>query len=522
MALSKDCISMPLEAGTSLLDIHHIPTRVNEALEYAARRFSRKGMQIALVAVCREYHTPSILPVCESPIFSSPVSPGPTPTPSRMGFAASLKQRLTRSNTHPVLSLNSSINDLDLRSATASPTWSVSSETTAYSSASSKPSWPCTPATPATPMSVPPMTPASTISSIATDSSPLSPIPCGIRLVHGDVLCPKDEQTVRQVLEKAARKYKIGSQWLPTVAYPATYGLTDGIIRRSLRQDETLFSSHGLTVYSLDRLYTFKSALSSYSRTNCPLRLEDAVDELRRLFLAGGGRKVPKADILRSYDWLNVSDAALADVDRMYRRAYGAPGGTGAIDGMTEIKFELEELMTSSIDEIRLEIEEAIDDIILIQHDGEISPADEEWPLPSQPVIILERPTPILSTPIGWKAPAELKAPVPTLRLQTTFDAPAKTSGDIPEEKPEEDEDLTARPERATLRPIWPTLGPGASIDEILRSPGVRTSRSSDISRLGPMTPNGYDDISPTTRGEWGFLFSDASFRIKTAAVETW
>jgi len=318
------------------------------------------------------------------------------------------------------------------------------------------------------------------------------------------------------------------NQWLPPVVHPSTYGLTDGIIRRSLRQDETLFSSHGLTLYCLDRLYTFKSALSSYSRSKCPRRLEDAVDELRRLFLAGGGRKVSKADIVRSYDWLSVSDAALADVDGMYRRAYGGPDGIGAIEGMPmqadpldEVSIELEKMETCSIDSIRIEIEEAIDDIIFIQRaDDVVSPLEANWPLPSQPLIILDRPTPIVSTPIGWKPP------IPVLRLQTTFiDKHAEVPKDVPRDKHEEVEeeegDLTARPERATLRPLWPTIGPGASIDELLRSPDTRTSRSSDMSRLGPMTPNGYDDISPVTRGEWGFLFSEPTFRVKTAAVET-
>ena len=46
--------------------------------------------------------------------------------------------------------------------------------------------------------------------------------------------------------------------------------------------------------------------------------------------------------------------------------------------------------------------------------------------------------------------------------------------------------------------------------------------RESQHSHIGPLTPNGYDDISPTTRGEWGFLFAgDAWKRGKIAAVET-
>jgi hypothetical protein len=40
---------------------------------------------------------------------------------------------------------------------------------------------------------------------------------------------------------------------------------------------------------------------------------------------------------------------------------------------------------------------------------------------------------------------------------------------------------------------------------------------------MGPTTPNGYDDISPITRGEWGFLMVDDKFQgAKTVKVETW
>jgi hypothetical protein len=60
-----------------------------------------------------------------------------------------------------------------------------------------------------------------------------------------------------------------------------------------------------------------------------------------------------------------------------------------------------------------------------------------------------------------------------------------------------------------------------------------RLSRGSGIQRLdpvstatdageGPTTPNGYDDISPVTRGEWGFLFKGEGWKgARTAAVET-
>lgn len=106
-----------------------------------------------------------------------------------------------------------------------------------------------------------------------------------------------------------------------------------------------------------------------------------------------------------------------------------------------------------------------------------------------------------------------------------------------------EDADLTARPPpsatcgRTPVEPMW------SGIDEILGSRSSRrTTRRGDImlpstpsshqrrrssslvlplqdKAAGPATPNGYDDISPITRGEWGFLMVSDPFKTKTAAV---
>lgn len=189
----KDSISTPLEAGTSILDTHNLPSHLNDALEYASRRLARKSLHVPLVAIRRDQHTPE-------PAAPPPVSPLPAVGP-RTGFAASLRQRL-----NPILtsfSLSTS-REGSVRSAATSPTCSVGSAASGWS----RPSWPCTPATPATPMSVPPMTP-STPSSVV-DSVPVTPGPCGIHLVHGDALGPKDEQTVRDVLDKARKKFRMG------------------------------------------------------------------------------------------------------------------------------------------------------------------------------------------------------------------------------------------------------------------------------------------------------------------------
>lgn len=203
---------------------------------------------------------------------------------------------------------------------------------------------------------------------------------------------------------------------------------------------------------------------------------------------------MPRADILRSYDWLGVSDAALADVDRMYRRAYGGADAKGAIGGL---KVVLEEHPVAIEDE-ELDI---ILDLDLKMEEAGFSAAAL---FPNSPIETL---TPLCRAP--------------PLRLQTNFDHPPPRPGTgrpaAAAENEEEEEELTARPERQ--RSLWAA----ASIDEVLAPKTESKSRrpgSGRSDRLGPNTPRGYDDISPVTRGEWGFLFSDAGFGVRTAAVE--
>ena len=143
---------------------------------------------------------------------------------------------------------------------------------------------------------------------------------------------------------------------------------------------------------------------------------------------------------------------------------------------------------------------------------------------------------------------------------------------DDEEEEEDEDEDLTARPKSAIaptnggndddsaagVSPVvfrWgPTVGGCgggggggggiSNIDMVLRddwnedgherrqgrqlqggdrddkNEGHDDNNDDDDGVTGPMTPNGYDDISPITRGEWGFLMGAKAG--KTVAVEMW
>lgn len=234
-----------------------------------------------------------------------------------------------------------------------------------------------------------------------------------------------------------------------------------------------------MTILTLDRLYSLKAALSAYSKFRSPLRLEDAVDELRRLILTNNGRKVTKADLLRSYDWLSVSHSAVTDLDRMYKRAYGGPEEIGAISGMSVTRTQL------------------VPEPVIRSEDEPGDEGPEEYTIG---IALTTQESPKLLVP---------KAPV--LKLQTSFDSPPKKQ----EDAGDEDGDRTAKP--SDWLPIMLQPWNASSIDEVL-SPGPGPSPA----RLGPRTPNGYDDISPTTRGEWGFLMVDDAFQgAKTVTVET-
>ncbi|KAK1598548.1 uncharacterized protein LY79DRAFT_586624 [Colletotrichum navitas] len=456
MAL-KSRISSPLEAGTSILDVQNLPPHLNEALEYASKRLARKSIHVTLVVARREYQLPTLLPsssASSSSALSSPAMSPPASSYSNSSFSASRFnfKKLVRSNTGSSISSTSSVSSASSAASASAPDTFVFTPSFLMDTNGPRLRWPLSPGIPLSP---PPMTPSTASSTITDASGPMSPNPFGVRLIHADLLTDKQERTLRQTIERAEKKFRIGTEWLPPVVDGSACGVTSNLIRRSIVQNEVLFASDGLTLVSLDRLYTFKAALSSYSRTDAPLRLEDAVDELRRLILSRAGRKVSKSELLRSYDWLGVTDVALNDVDKMYRRAYGGPDRVGAIEGVGSAE---------QVERTVRELEREVDDTLAA----------------AMGTIRIAKPP----SPKG-----------PVLRVLTNFDnKPLSPPREVKAgEVSDEEEDLTARPERQPPVSIWSPI----SIAEVLHD---------DRQQAGPVTPNAYDDISPITRGEWGFL----------------
>ncbi|KUI64070.1 hypothetical protein VM1G_10831 [Cytospora mali] len=619
MAL-KALISSPLEAGTSILDAHRLPPYSTPALEYTSQRLARKGLHVTLVVARRDYQLPGYatgndtlaIPTTTTTTTTSAATDLPTPPASPAspdvvpcGPNLTAFKSLVRSGTDPNLASSDKSN---MKSPQRSKTTLLTTKKASLASlfdgglASPRLRWPMTPKTPSGIPQTPrtPATPATPASSITTASSNMTSFsaggvpeapPSSIRLIYTAPLDSRADKLVTSTLARANRKFNLGGSLSARDA--ATYDLQPYVLHRSIIQNELLFSSEGLTLLSLDHLYTFKCALAHYaagtSEAGSDFRLEDAVDELRRCVLSSS-RRLLKSVLVGSYGWLGaVDEAALGDVMRMYCRAYGGmTGDTGVEDDMCKAEAVVKALEggvltrpvvppppppksgmrsaraaaafaaaaspiptpSSSAEDLALSArswfvddvspigdEDApetprVEDKILTRIEGQNASEEAERvdseKTPTSPKTDVPKTAPEqvgdqqgglttpgsppvppsvnLPKPIG-KGPsprASPKASLPTLKIQTSFHKP----------KPLPVRKTTPMPKRVGEPG-------GISLRHHRRTSSLGLSPVQQQQHEGPMTPNGYEDISPITRGEWGFLMVSDPFKTKTAAVET-
>lgn len=365
-------ISVPLEAGTSILDAHKLPSYLVPALGYTSQRLALKGLHVTLVMARRGYQLPNIAGtndvaleetaakdeatpdnfVYVTNLASPPTSPtspdtvgcGPSFTTIKT-MVRSRSQHNLRSADRPdttqpqrglrrSLSKKASLASLfegglrgtSLRRSPTSATASQRSKTSKI------------PKTPATPSSL-----GTTTSSNVTlaAANPTGLQEHEIRLMHTTPLTPRAYKLVAATLVRATRKFNLTTPL--TVHEPSTYNIPPVVLHSSILQNNVLHSSEGLTLVSLDHLYTFKAALNRYaavqSEFGSHVELEDAVDELRRYVLSGsaGRRRLLKSTLISAYDWMGpVDETALADVMNMYSRAYGGAKDTGVEDDLVK------------------------------------------------------------------------------------------------------------------------------------------------------------------------------------------
>lgn len=143
---------------------------------------------------------------------------------------------------------------------------------------------------------------------------------------------PLDTQlwkTYYRTIEKGARKFSLGQSWTDALSRSQhERRANEYLVQQSILQNEVVFSSEGLTVLNMDRIYTFKRRLCILShRESIPdSYIASCVDLLRRTILDFQGRPFSKAFFHRVYDQLDVSDELLARVANAYKAKYDQEG----------------------------------------------------------------------------------------------------------------------------------------------------------------------------------------------------
>jgi hypothetical protein len=136
-------------------------------------------------------------------------------------------------------------------------------------------------------------------------------------------------KTLTRALEKATRRYSLGQSWPDALSRSQhERHAHEYLIQQSIMQNEVAYSSEGLTLLNMDRIYTIKRRLSILSqRENAPESyIASCVGLLHRTIRDFQGRPFSKAFFHRVYEQLDVRDELLARVAEAYKAKYAQEG----------------------------------------------------------------------------------------------------------------------------------------------------------------------------------------------------
>lgn len=151
---------------------------------------------------------------------------------------------------------------------------------------------------------------------------------------------PRSAQiTFTKIVIKACQKFRFGASWMNALASAASKrGSSKNffdinrfdpyLIHRSLIQHEVIFGGEGLTLLSVDHIYTFKHFVGVLSRINwVPLSrvvcLSACIELLHRINSVYTGQKPLKGYFIRIYKDVDISEGALDEICREYEAKYG-------------------------------------------------------------------------------------------------------------------------------------------------------------------------------------------------------
>ena len=151
------------------------------------------------------------------------------------------------------------------------------------------------------------------------------------------------QSKVIRIFRKACELFPTTSDWVMRIASVSTGGRSKCqlearpsdayLIRRSLIQHEIIYSGEGLTLLSVDHIWTFKNQLLSISKTNSSGKdyktaLKSCVHLLHRINKTYKGVKLSEAYLARAYG-IDLPRPTLSKVCKAYQRIFGQPGVRG-------------------------------------------------------------------------------------------------------------------------------------------------------------------------------------------------
>ncbi|KAL1959449.1 hypothetical protein VTO42DRAFT_1894 [Malbranchea cinnamomea] len=159
--------------------------------------------------------------------------------------------------------------------------------------------------------------------------SPDKPLPIGQGCkIHAYSISPLDQQTRRlfhHVAHRAARKFALQPDWI--THHPPHMHNWEHIVRRSLEQNDIVFSQEGLTLLNIDRIYALKRQLSVLSKGTTDhipenVYMDSCVWLLRQIMKETRGRPLTKGFFHCVYDHLHVCEELLTRLATEYWTKY--------------------------------------------------------------------------------------------------------------------------------------------------------------------------------------------------------
>lgn len=152
---------------------------------------------------------------------------------------------------------------------------------------------------------------------------------------------PRSAQiTFTRIVIKACQRFRFGASWMNALASTAgKRGCSKNffdinrfdpyLIHRSLIQHEVIFGGEGLTLLSVDHIYTFKHFVSVLSRINwVPLSrvvcLTACIELLHRINSVYTGQKPLKGYFIRIYKDVDINVGTLDEICKEYDAKYGS------------------------------------------------------------------------------------------------------------------------------------------------------------------------------------------------------